>query len=64
LLPTTIFEQGDDIGGEGLQDVAAGPPHGICRGARGMTPVLFSTEIDMGSDLVGDTGIEPVTSSV
>jgi hypothetical protein len=37
---------------------------GICRGARGMTPMLFSTEIDMGSDLVGDTGIEPVTSSV
>jgi hypothetical protein len=29
-----------------------------------MAAMLFSTEIDMGSDLVGDTGIEPVTSSV
>ena len=29
---------------------------GICRGTIGMTPMLFSTEIDMGSDLVGDTG--------
>jgi hypothetical protein len=28
------------------------------------TGALISTEIDMGSDLVGDTGIEPVTSSV
>jgi len=64
LLPATIFEQGDDIGGEDLQQSQLGHRTGICRGAIGMTPMLFSTEIDMGPDLVGDTGIEPVTSSV
>jgi hypothetical protein len=29
-----------------------------------MAPTPISTEIDIGADLVGDTGIEPVTSSV
>jgi hypothetical protein len=30
----------------------------------GMAPIMISTEIDIRADLVGDTGIEPVTSSV
>jgi hypothetical protein len=29
-----------------------------------MAPTLISTKIDTGPGLVGDTGIEPVTSSV
>src|SRR5262249_41361802 len=29
-----------------------------------MAPAVISTKVDMCSDLVGDTGIEPVTSSV
>jgi hypothetical protein len=32
--------------------------------ATGMAPATISTKIDIASDLVGDTGIEPVTSSV
>ena len=32
--------------------------------ATGMAPAAISTKVDMCSDLVGDTGIEPVTSSV
>jgi hypothetical protein len=28
-----------------------------------MAPMSISTKIDMAADLVGDTGIEPVTSS-
>jgi hypothetical protein len=29
-----------------------------------MAPIVISMEIDIAADLVGDTGIEPVTSSV
>jgi hypothetical protein len=29
-----------------------------------MAPTMTLTKIDMAADLVGDTGIEPVTSSV
>jgi hypothetical protein len=32
--------------------------------ATGMAPTAMPTKIDMAADLVGDTGIEPVTSSV
>jgi hypothetical protein len=32
--------------------------------ATGMAPAVISTRVNMCSDLVGDTGIEPVTSSV
>jgi hypothetical protein len=33
-------------------------------GSQGRGTPLISTEIDIAADLVGDTGIEPVTSSV
>ena len=32
--------------------------------ATGMAPTVILTKIDIAADLVGDTGIEPVTSSV
>jgi hypothetical protein len=32
--------------------------------ATGMAPTVLSRKIDIGADLVGDTGIDPVTSSV
>ena len=36
----------------------------VDRLATGMAPTVIPTKIDIASDLVGDTGIEPVTSSV
>jgi hypothetical protein len=32
--------------------------------ATGMAPTMILTKIEIAADLVGDTGIEPVTSSV
>ena len=36
----------------------------IYRLATGMAPAVIPTKIHIAADLVGDTGIEPVTSSV
>jgi Protein of unknown function (DUF1214) len=51
----------------GVQAVCPSRPGGYRHAdhlATEMTPTVMSTNIDIGPDLVGDTGIEPVTSSV